>query len=209
MPARFLAAKFQGLRWRVHSAFGRMYFRSMGVDLGGGARFNGKPLVFRPGNSVISIGERFVGVSRSDATALGVSRPLLIRCLTGNSRIRIGKDCGLSGTVICSAVSVTIGDRCLAGADVTIFDTDFHPHAAENRRYAVPDWSEISAPVTIGDDVFIGTRAIIQKGVTIGNGAIVAAGSVVTKDVPAGAIYGGNPARLLGQVPAQDGVAGE
>ncbi|WP_290369083.1 DapH/DapD/GlmU-related protein [Sphingobium sp. CECT 9361] len=78
-----------------------------------------------------------------------------------------------------------------------VFDTDFHNHLPQGRRYGKPDWRAISRPVSIGDDVFIGTRAIVQKGVTIGDGAIVAAGSVVTKDVPPRSIVAGNPACMV------------
>jgi acetyltransferase-like isoleucine patch superfamily enzyme len=87
--------------------------------------------------------------------------------------------------------------RCLIGADVMIFDTDFHPHSPNGRRHARPDWQHISRPVTIGNDVFIGTRVIICKGVTIGNGSIIAAGSVVSGDVPSNSVFAGNPARLI------------
>jgi len=102
--------------------------------------------------------------------------------------------------VICAANSVTIGKRCLTGANVVILDTDFHPYEPENRRYAKPDWASISSPVVIGDDVFIGTRAVIQKGVSIGHGSIVAANSVVTKNVPPMTVVGGNPATVLKQL---------
>ena len=193
----YLLNKFDALTVRIGSAYARLLMRLLGVEVGVGSRFSGLPIVTRVGKSVISIGSRVSLVSRARSTALGVQQPVILRCLTSQSRIIIGDDVGFSGTVICSAVSVTIGKRCLFGANVAIFDTDFHPITPVNRRYAVPEWPKISSPVVIGDDVFIGTRAIITKGVTIGNGAIVAAGSVVTKDVAAHTIVGGNPARIV------------
>lgn len=77
-----------------------------------------------------------------------------------------------------------------------ITDTDFHPLAPEGRRYR----SELEAqaePVEIGDDVFVGARAIILRGVTVGEGSVVGAGSVVTRDIPAYSVCAGNPARVI------------
>jgi acetyltransferase-like isoleucine patch superfamily enzyme len=192
-----ISQKRQAVIWLLSTWIVRAYARLIHVTVGAGSRFSGLPIVSQVDRHSIIIGERVVAVSRSDATALGVSRPIILRCLTHGARISIGDDSGLSGTVICAAKSVRIGKRCLIGADVSIFDTDFHQHSANNRRYATPDFERISAPVTIGDDVFIGTRSIIQKGVAIGDGAIVAAGSVVTKDVQRMTIVGGNPASLI------------
>lgn len=191
-----LLNKWLGVTRRIDTAVMRAVSARLGVSLGSGVTFAGRAML-RPGGGRIRIGARVSLASRSDATALGVARPVILRCLTPEASIEIGDDTGLSGTVVCAAMKVTIGKRCLLGADVTIFDTDFHPHSPEGRRYAVPEWPRISAPVTIGDDVFIGTGAVVQKGVAIGNGAIVATRSVVTKDVPAGAVVGGNPAKLL------------
>jgi len=194
---QLIIRKRAGLAWRLDSSFMRTYARLMGIPLGRGVRFAGRAILSQERPGSLRIGDRVVIVSRSWATALGVSRPVILRCLTQQAFIEIGDDCGLSGTVICAAKSVSVGKRCLLGADVTIFDTDFHPHEYENRRYAAPDWEQISAPVTIEDDVFIGTGAVIQKGVTIGRGSIVAAHSIVTRSVPPMSVVGGNPAKLL------------
>lgn len=186
--------------WRIDTITMRIAAWLLGVPVGHGTRFAGRALLVPSEAGSLRIGRRVVCVSRSWATALGVSQPVILRCLTPASRIIIGDDTGLSGTVVCAAIGVTIGERCLMGANVTIFDTDFHPHEPKGRRYAVPDWANISAPVVIGDDVFIGTGAVIQKGVTIGDGAIIAAHAVVTKDVETRSVVGGNPARLLRQI---------
>jgi len=103
--------------------------------------------------------------------------------------LRIGEGTYLNrNTVVVAERSVEIGRMCRIAWDVVIMDSDLHPmpgRALENR------------PVVIGDDVWIGCRCIILKGVTIGAGAVIAAGSVVTKDVPPGAIAAGVPARIL------------
>ena len=140
-------------------------------------------------------------VSDPCGTALGVRAPVILRALVDGAVLSVGDDTGLSGTVICSAVSVEIGARCLIGADVMIFDTDFHNHEAQGRCHGKPRWKEISDPVRIGDDVFIGARCIVTKGATIGVGSIIAAGSVVTRNVPDYSIAAGIPAKIRGRVP--------
>ena len=82
---------------------------------------------------------------------------------------------------------VRLGRDCLLAWDVLVLDSDSHS----------VDGGPRSAPVTIGDRVWIGCRATVLKGVTIGDGAVVAACSVVTGDVPAGALVAGNPARVV------------
>ena len=73
-------------------------------------------------------------------------------------------------------------------------DTDFHPRRGDGSWATDP--IAVSDPINIGENCFIGARAIILKGVQIGDGAVIGAGSVVTKNVPEGAIACGNPATI-------------
>ena len=95
-------------------------------------------------------------------------------------------------------------DRCpgLIGADVMIADTDFHEVDVIARRHLPIPAPVESDAVTIGDDVFLGARSIVLKGASIGNGSVIAAGSVVTGAIPAGVVAGGVPARVLRPVRA-------
>jgi acetyltransferase-like isoleucine patch superfamily enzyme len=94
-------------------------------------------------------------------------------------------------------VCIEIGPDCLLGANVTIVDSDFHP-LDPARRHDPPVSDAIGvAPVRIGENVFIGTNAIVLKGVTVGANSVVGAGSVVTTDIPANVIAAGNPCRVL------------
>ena len=95
---------------------------------------------------------------------------------------------------------LTIGKYCLIAARVIIIDNDGHPLNYEKRRGKTPVSQDEVRPVVIGDDVWVGEGSFICKGVRIGNGAIIAARSVVTKDVPEFTIVGGNPARMIRQI---------
>jgi acetyltransferase-like isoleucine patch superfamily enzyme len=86
-------------------------------------------------------------------------------------------------------------DRVQVGANSTIVDTDFHPLTPAGR--ARDFLAGAHAPIVIEDDVFIGMQSLILKGVTIGRGSVVGAGSVVTRDVPAGVVVAGNPATVV------------
>lgn len=99
--------------------------------------------------------------------------------------------------LISVAKKVVIGDHCLLAGEVKIFDNNSHSLDPQKRRErTILDQSDVS-PVTIEDDVWIGTNALIMKGVTIGRGAVVAAGSVVTNSVAPYTVVGGNPARVI------------
>ena len=95
---------------------------------------------------------------------------------------------------------VTLGRNCLIGDRVIIADQDGHPLDADARRRGESVPRGHIRPVVIEDDVWIGTRAVILKGVRIGRGAIVGAGSVVTSDVPPNTVACGNPARVVKQL---------
>lgn len=97
------------------------------------------------------------------------------------------------GTKVLCATGITIGEFCTFSWDVQLLDNDFHAITVDGVEQPK------TAPITIGDRVWVGTRAVVLKGVTIGDGAVVAAGAVVTKDVPAGAVVGGMPAKVIGR----------
>jgi maltose O-acetyltransferase len=94
--------------------------------------------------------------------------------------------------VILDVCKVTIGENCFLAPGVHIY-TATHPIVAAE-RIAGPEYGK---PVVIGDNVWLGGRAIVNPGVTIGNNVVVASGSVVTKSVPDNVVVGGNPARII------------
>ena len=121
--------------------------------------------------------------------------------------LAIGDGCYLANASLVCTERITIGDRCLVAGGVTICDSDFHPVDPATR---LADTIAISPqgdrthrppidvrPVVIGDDVWIGWNATVLKGVTIGDGAVVAAGALVLRDVAPGVTVAGNPARAV------------
>lgn len=125
----------------------------------------------------------------------------------GAGKISIHSETYVGDDVLISCShEVEIGAQALIAHGVQIFDNNTHPTSWQDRKL---DWRSIStgryevrpaiagAPVRIGAYAWIGFNSIIMKGVTIGERSIVAAGSVVTADVPPDTVVGGNPARLL------------
>ncbi len=98
-------------------------------------------------------------------------------------------------TRITAATEVRIGARCMISWNCSIFDSIGHRMWLEGQ-----DEAEIEAPITIEDDVWIGPYSMVMKGVTIGAGSIIGAGSVVRRSVPPGSLAYGNPARVVGKV---------
>jgi acetyltransferase-like isoleucine patch superfamily enzyme len=112
-----------------------------------------------------------------------------------NSKLIIGNNFGMSSSCIWVHNSITIGDNVIVGADTIIVDSNCHSLNFLNRRMVNLDLNDkLSDKIIIGNDVFIGTRCIILKGVTIGSRSIIGSGSVVVNDVEPDSIYAGNPA---------------
>lgn len=117
-----------------------------------------------------------------------------VRIVVDSGRLAIGHETNVNGlgTKILVADAVTIGAGCTFSWDVQLLDNDFHTMTVGGAQ------QRSAAPIVIGDRVWVGTRAIVLKGVTIGDGAVVAAGAVVTKDVPSNAVVAGMPAKVVG-----------
>lgn len=128
-----------------------------------------------------------------------------------NANINIGKRVFISGSIIASK-SIEIGDDVLISWGTTIVDHNSHSVSFSLRANDAvdwlaekKDWTHVKiAPVKISNKVWIGFNSIVLKGVTIGEGAVVGAGSVVTKDVPAWTIVAGNPARVIREIPENE-----
>ncbi len=199
------------LLYRLHVAvregwvFGRRFlwneplFRGQCESVGRGFRMEELPYI--GGTGRIVLGDR---VYISGVISIGFnSRSGFTPELVIGDGTFIGHRCGFN-----VARSVRVGRHCYIASGVSVIDQDGHPVDAAARRAGHPTPPEGIAPVVIGDDVWVGFHAIILKGVTIGDRAIVAAGAVVVKDVPADCVAAGNPARVVKHLapPAEAGV---
>ena len=161
----------------------------------------GRPLIIKPyfltgkGGRLI-IGKYFKANNKVNSNSIGLIQPCIFNISTPGSLIKLGNNVGISGSTINATLSITIGNDVLIGSGCIITDTDSHPLSVidriNNNLSAIQ-----SKPIIICDNVFIGARSIILKGVTIGEGSVIGAGSVVSKDVPPNTVCAGNPAKFI------------
>jgi len=145
-----------------------------------------------------------LGKPRIDATNLVIGDNFSLwsahrqTLVTGWGQMRFGDRCFVnSGSIVFSACEVTVGDDVALANEVYVMDSD--SHGVEGR--AVKE-----EPVRIGDGTWVGARAIILPGVTIGRRCLIAAGSVVSKDVPDDTLVAGNPARVIRKLEYPPGI---
>lgn len=170
--------------------------RGRRISIGMEMQCFGKPILMLKRNSALKIGNRCTLRSSLKSNALGISHPIIFCTLREGATLEIGNEVGISGGTFCAATSIKIGDSVLIGANTTIADTDFHPIDPVCRLADKSD-AITSAPIVIGNNVFIGTNCIILKGVTIGDNSVIGAGSVVTKSIPSSVIAAGNPCNVV------------
>ncbi|MDQ3621493.1 MAG: acyltransferase [Verrucomicrobiota bacterium] len=154
---------------------------------------------------------RFMRSKRSRAIELGAH----VSCYAGVSfavgehgACKVGDFTLLNGALIMADERIEIGSHCLVSWNVGIADSDFHPIDAAQRRLDTMALAPFyrnrpprpplrTAPVIIKDNVWIGMNAVILKGITIGENSVIAAGAVVSNDVPMNVVVAGNPAVIV------------
>lgn len=154
----------------------------------------GLPFVQLAKGSKIEIGSHFIAGSLSQSNSIGVFQKVILKTNSSEASIIIGHHVGISGSSIAASEYIEIGNYVMIGSGCLITDSDSHPIDAEGRRVGGQTKTK---PIVIEDDVFIGARSIILKGVRIGRGSVVGAGSVVTHDVPQNVVAAGNPCKFI------------
>lgn len=190
-------------RFGLLSGTARLYLKArlLGVEIGPGVRAHGPVGLLRHPRGNISIGANVSIISSwRRATACALAFPTRLRVFGEGSSIRIGEGAQISGASITArSKSIRLGSKALIAPNCVIVDSDFHAPWPPEARADDPGM-EFDAPVDIGDYAWIGMGSLILKGVSIGRGAIVGAGSVVTRDVPDYCLAAGSPARLIRKV---------
>jgi acetyltransferase-like isoleucine patch superfamily enzyme len=180
-----------------YTSIARIYFALLGCSVGAGFHAYGRLIVRVARRGSIRIGSHFNATSRHLTNLVGFPHPCIL-CCYGEGRIEIGDCSGMTGAVISARQLVRVGNHVNIGGGVRIYDHDFHSLDPIQRRTRESDQANVrSAPVEIGNDVFIGAGSIILKGAKLGDGCIVGAGSVVGRgEYPAGTVVRGNTEKL-------------
>lgn len=152
---------------------------------------------------VIKIGKNFHCANAPQYNSIGTIQPCIFNYSKPNSVIEIGDNVGISGSTINASTMIKIGNNVLIGSGCLITDTDSHPLKWDD-RLRNDDSKTKSKPIIIEDNVFIGARSIILKGVTIGYGSVIGAGSVVTQSIPPNVVACGNPAKTIKILKTED-----
>jgi hypothetical protein len=199
---RRLAEKACGiLRTRLVTALSGWIFRGrcglFGFRCGARIEIYGWVLLRGPA-ATVEIGDSVQLISSSwRCTSSALAHPVRLRTFLPTARIVLESGSGLNGTSITArSKTIRIGRNAMFGPDCLVVDSDFHDPWPPEKRKTSPGF-ERDADVVIGENVWVGARSIILKGVTIGDNAVIAAGSVVTRSIPANALAAGNPARVV------------
>jgi acetyltransferase-like isoleucine patch superfamily enzyme len=181
-------------RWLAYPKV-RLIFAWSGIAWGEGWRFYGVPIIQKHRRSRMSFGPGLQLRSSVRSNPGGANHPVMLATLQEKARLEVGANFSMTGGTLGVTESIVIGNNVTVGINTMIIDSDFHP-LTPSQRELNPNQGR-SAAVLIEDDVFIGLNCLVLKGVTIGRGSVIGAASVVTKDVPAGVIVAGNPARVV------------
>lgn len=173
--------------------YSRIIFSYKDVKVGSGLRVIGIPILNLSKKSRFIVGNNVTLNSFNDDYHVNMLGCIKVYLEGSGASIEIGDDTRIHGSCIHARKKISIGKRCLIAANCNIVDSNGHRVSmdAPNLRYqTIDDPKEI----IIGDDVWIGMNSIILPGVVIGDGAVIAANSVVKENVPSLTIVCGNPA---------------
>jgi len=185
--------RFKITVWKFIALFYRLLLQCRGLKVGKDCFIDGMPIFRRVKGSRVTLGNQVTLISTPRHNSL-LNQPVTLRTLTPQAILEIKSHVGISGAKLVCCNRITVGEYTIIGPDTLIYDSEGHHYLPETgwrtRRVRTGN------PITIGSKCFIGTRCIILSGVTIGDNCVIAAGSVISHDVPSGYKASGNPATL-------------
>jgi len=201
---RYIYSMLLNIGDRLHHFKILVWLWFLNVEHGQKVRIYGK--LYLRGHGKVKIGDDFVFTSGDAINPISRNIRGILYTMTPNSMIEIGDRVGISSACIWAKTLVRIGNDVNIGGDCIIIDNDAHPVDFRKRRRSYEQKKGLdryieedipSIPVYIDDDVWIGARCQILKGVHIGARSIIGAGSVVTSSIPSDVVAGGNPCRVI------------
>lgn len=190
---------YRSIRSAVDWLYNAVVFRCFGVVMHGKPGHIEGRIVIRTGvKGSIQIKEGAEFRSGPQYNIIGGDTRLCLRTIS-DGKLTIGKNVGISNSTIVSRSEVIIDDDVMIGGSCKIYDTDFHS-IFYNDRIRFPDPNINSKRIWLKQGAFVGAHSIILKGVTIGRHSVIGAGSVVTKNVPDGEVWAGNPAKFVKKI---------
>ncbi len=193
----------QTLERAIASRITKCYFFVLGVQVKTGLHVASLPICRRHAKAKISLGSHVKISNRIRENLAGVCHKTVLVANRPEARLIIGNHVAMSGAIFFCSNEIVVEDYVNIGVGVRIYDTDFHPLAAQARRMHVKSLIK-TAPVRICEDVWLGANVIVLKGVTVGARSVVAAGSVVTQDIPSDTLAAGVPARVVRSLSSVD-----
>jgi acetyltransferase-like isoleucine patch superfamily enzyme len=189
--------------WKIRNEIHRYFvwprvwlaFTLAGIPIGEQWRIYGVPILQIHRQAHIQLGNRLQLRSSLYSNPLAPTHPVVLSVREADAQLTIGENFAMTGGLIVASKSIVIGNDVTIGANSKIIDTDFHPLDAQQRRKMSSGGA--SEPIRIENDVFIGMDCLILKGVTVGEGSIIGARSLVTSNIPPGVIAAGQPAKVL------------
>lgn len=193
------------LRFFYYLYINRLILTINDVKYGRNLKIYNRFYIIKHKNAKLTIGNDFVFTSGESFNPLCRNIRGAIYLPEENSQLIIGNNVGISSACIWAKESITIKDNVKIGGDCILMDTDAHnldyqiraSNLIDSQGRAIDSTTANSKPIVVENDVLIGTRCIILKGVTIGEKSIIGSGSVVTKSIPANCIAAGNPCKVI------------
>lgn len=174
------------------------YLKSHGVDTEYGyVTLHGMPIIHKEPGSVIRMGKGVVLVSDSEVNTAGINHPVIIATYSKNAEVVLEDNVGMSGVSINCVNRCVFKEGVMLGANVNVWDTDFHPVDPQQRIHQSSILDAKSSPILLERNVWIGANTTILKGVTIGENTVVGTMSLVNRDLPSDSVCVGIPAKKI------------